>query len=623
MVPLQLATIAALTPDGYRVDIWDELVEGPLQLDSAVGYDLIGMTSFGGTLSRNLELALALRARGIRVVVGGPGVSAEPEACRGVFDTIFIGEAERTWPRFLADWERGEARAEYRQIEKLDLTDTPRPRFEPLGEKVRRYRVGAFQTTRGCPFDCEFCDVIYLFGRRQRHKPVDRVIDEVREQQRLGFTTLFVADDEFVADKTYTKELLRALIAVNDGSPEPLSYFTQCSLNAAKDAELLELLTDCNFTRVLIGLESPSTAALLETNKRHNLRPDLVSEVHRILSYGIGIKGTFILGFDADGPETFDEHLRFYRASFVPSVQIYPLQANNGTRLWRRMMQEGRLLDIRRAFDAELGPGHVPLMLGNIMPKRMSRRELLEGYRRVIDEVARWESLRERLCGWVSLVSREPRVSERQPSADELLGLARRLGAGDEHLSVVGDIIDHTQTVAPFMMKRVATFVAMHQDGRNSWEGIVRACEAALAVERKVDWKKLEVTIELRMPAAFVAGFEGLFGPAFDRVFRNLAARDELAEALVQVFVDFLTRLGAGFAAVDEHHPSLVEELCDRVCAERNGIPPEQFVPVEDGAVPSWRAIRLHEAVLKGVGDELVRVRGDSKLSRERADATA
>src|SRR5262249_3788695 len=156
-------------------------------------------------LPRCRQVASVLRRRGLKIAVGGPGVSGTPDAYRGSFDILFIGEAENTWPQFLRDWETGEPKTEYRQIEKPDLTASPMPDSRSLAPFAKTYAMGSVQTTRGCPFDCEFCDVIYLFGRRSRHKPIETVLAEVRAMQRLGMQSVFFCDDEFIGDPKYVK----------------------------------------------------------------------------------------------------------------------------------------------------------------------------------------------------------------------------------------------------------------------------------------------------------------------------------------------------------------------------------------------------------------------------------
>ena len=259
ITPLSLATIAALTPDDVEVDLWDEPVHGRIdESTDLTDYDLVGISCFVHRLSRAKEIAQIFRQCGIPVAVGGPGPSSAPEQCRDDFDILFIGEAELTWPQFISDFLAGNYKSEYRQIAKPDLAISPIPRWDGLADYMENYALGAVQTTRGCPFDCDFCDVIYLHGRRQRHKPIDSVLKEIRVLQELGMRYIFFCDDNFIGNLRYAKELLREVIALNRTFDKPLAFQTQLSINVAKDEELLELLADANFSQILIGIETPN-----------------------------------------------------------------------------------------------------------------------------------------------------------------------------------------------------------------------------------------------------------------------------------------------------------------------------------------------------------------------------
>ena len=265
-MPLGLATLASLTPDEFHVDIWDELVRGRIEeigLDKK--YDLVGVTSHSANLGRALQIGDFFRAKGCLVVIGGPGVTSNPERCRRHFDIIFIGESELIWQQFLSDWKNGSYRSEYRQIEKPDVSLSPMPKWDSITQDVKKYAMGTVQTTRGCPNDCEFCDVIYLNGRRQRHKSVHQILEEVGNLQRLGLRSISFNDDNFSVAHGWAKEVLRSLIPANNAFPEPLRFMTQLSIDVARDDELLELLSDANFYQVLIGIESPNKESLKET----------------------------------------------------------------------------------------------------------------------------------------------------------------------------------------------------------------------------------------------------------------------------------------------------------------------------------------------------------------------
>jgi len=295
MVPLHMATVAALTPDDVEVDIYDESILDEIDVETkfASRYDLIGVTGYIAHLPRARQIASICRQWGVPVVIGGPGVTGSPDTCRGLFDVLLLGEAELTWPRFIREWQRGTHMKEYRQVDRPDLASSPPPRWHSVAPYMDRYLMGGVQTTRGCPYDCEFCDVIHLFGRKPRHKPIDCVIAEVAALERLGVRLIFMCDDDFIGDKKYTKELLRELIPVNNSFDQPLVFTTQLTITLAKDDELMALMADCNFSQVLVGVETPRAASLRETNKLQNLRGDLVTDVKKIQSYGISVRASW------------------------------------------------------------------------------------------------------------------------------------------------------------------------------------------------------------------------------------------------------------------------------------------------------------------------------------------
>src|SRR5690606_24107919 len=217
---------------------------------------------------------------------------------------------------FLRDFARGAWQPEYRPAEKPDLSRSPLPRFDLL--PIDRYHAMTIQFARGCPFQCEFCDIIVVYGRRPRAKRVEQVMAEIAECHRLGARQIFVVDDNFIGNKKLAKELLREIGRWGRAHRHPIEFNTEVSLNAAQDEELLELLRDANFTTVFVGIESPRRESLQETRKTQNTRGDLVESVRRIQSYGIQVQAGMIVGFDADDTDIFEEQLRFIQEARIP-----------------------------------------------------------------------------------------------------------------------------------------------------------------------------------------------------------------------------------------------------------------------------------------------------------------
>ncbi len=379
---LSMPTLAGLTPAPHEVVLCDENVE---EIDFDREADVVGVTGYIVHRERMFEIIDEFRRRGRFVVVGGPFASLCPEQLRGRCDCLFVEEAEETWPRFLADFEAGVPESEYRPDEKPDMTLSPTPRFDLL--HVDRYHALTIQFARGCPFNCEFCDIIVVYGRRPRAKSVEQVMREVRECYRLGARQIFIVDDNFIGNKKLAKELLRALGVFGRENGYPISFQTEVSLNVAGDEELLSLMHAANFTTIFIGIESPRRASLAETKKTQNLRGDLVENVRKIQSYGIQVQAGMIVGFDHDDDSIFEEQLRFIQEARIPVSMTGMLQAMPKTPLYERVEREGRLITESTGDQ---------FVLSNIVPQLMTRRALYQGYRWLAEQLYDFRNYRAR-----------------------------------------------------------------------------------------------------------------------------------------------------------------------------------------------------------------------------------
>jgi radical SAM superfamily enzyme YgiQ (UPF0313 family) len=299
-----------------------------------------------------------------------------------------VGEAEDTWPRFLDDFAAGCPRAEYITQDRPDMSLAPAPRFDLLD--FDRYQAMTIQFGRGCPFRCEFCDIIVVYGRRPRTKKIEQVMAEVRECHRLGARQICLADDNFIANKAEAKKLLRALAEWGRETGYPISFYSELSVNVAQDEEMLELMRQANMTTVFLGIESPRKASLEETKKTQNTRGDLLEQVYKIQSYGLQVQAGMIVGFDNDDPTIFEEHLRFAQEARIPYVITHMLQAIPQTPLYERVRAEGRLIAETVGHGQELG-------FSNIEPLRMSSLELHRGYRKLIQELFSVENYHQRM----------------------------------------------------------------------------------------------------------------------------------------------------------------------------------------------------------------------------------
>ena len=384
---LALPTVAGLTPPPHEVVLCDENVES---IDFNTDADIVGVTGFVVHKQRVLEISEIFRRRGKLVAAGGPFATLCPEELRGKVDVLFVGEAEYTWPRFLHDYEVGVWRAEYRQDDKPSMLDSPLPRFDLL--KVGRYRSMAIQFARGCPYNCEFCDIIVMYGRRPRTKSVAQVLAEVEAIHRLGASNVFVVDDNFIGNKKEAKALLAALADWQRARGYPIEFMTEVSLNVAQDDELLGLMKQAHFITVFVGIESPRAASLTESNKTQNMREDPVAAVHRIQAAGIEVMAGMIVGFDHDDPSIFEEQFRFIQRARIPISMTGMLNAVPKTPLHERLKAAGRLI------AESVGDQFV---FTNIVPGGMSRLELYEGYRLLLRRLYSYRAYRRRAMAFI------------------------------------------------------------------------------------------------------------------------------------------------------------------------------------------------------------------------------
>lgn len=394
MINGALPTLAGLSA-GHHVTILDENVE-PIDFEALRKYDIVGVTGMTVQKKRMVEILKQLKAMEIFTVVGGPYASVDEPFFDGLCDVLFSGEAETTWPGFLSDFAAGRAyKKEYKQDEPTDMTKVPRPRYDLL--KVPRYASGALQFSRGCPFACEFCDIIVTFGRKPRMKRPQQVIEELEDMKKAGFFSVFIVDDNFIGNKVAAKELLNHIIPWQEKNGYPLRLSTEASINLADDDELLDLLYRANFRNVFIGIETPRRESLLETKKLQNTRGDsLDDKLARVQSAGLDIHAGFIVGFDNDDAAIFEEQYDFIQRNGVLLAMVGMLTAIPKTPLFLRLQKEGRLVD----NDPNT----------NIVPKQMTREELRDGYWKLVSRLYSPEAFLDRYFQ----VYRLPQYDERR-----------------------------------------------------------------------------------------------------------------------------------------------------------------------------------------------------------------
>jgi radical SAM superfamily enzyme YgiQ (UPF0313 family) len=380
-----LPLLAALTPDQHSVTIVDENVE-PIDFDRLARADIVGLTGMTVQRARMREILRELKDRGVFTIVGGPWVSVQEDYFDGLTDVIFVGEAETTWPQFLEDWAQGRHQHRYQQHEATDMTTVPVPRYDLL--KAKNYLFGSVQFSRGCPFQCEFCDIIVTFGRRPRLKTSAQVIAELEALRKQHLKIAFIVDDNLIGNKVAVKPLLRDLAAWQTAEGYPFTFFTEASLNLAEDEELMELMGAANIQTVFIGIESPNEDSLRETKKYQNVRKGgtIVDRVRKVQDSGIEVWCGMIVGFDHDDNRIFKSQYEFARQTDIMHTMVGMLSAIPKTPLHARLKTEGRL-----------DPSDEQPFGTNVIPLGMTREELRDGYIGLMQELYDAEFYFERL----------------------------------------------------------------------------------------------------------------------------------------------------------------------------------------------------------------------------------
>jgi len=369
--PLGLLTVSALLPPSWERRLVDLNVRS-LKTSDIEWADMVFATAMLVQKDSLKHVIQRCKARGKRVVLGGPYVTTSiedlPEA-----DHIFLGEAETTLPQFIADLAGGETKRTYQAAEKPPLSATPIADFRIAD--LKRYSAMSVQYSRGCPFNCEFCDIIEIYGRVPRTKSNQQMIAEFDALKALGWRgTVFIVDDNFIGNKKNVRKLLPALIEWQKKNGYPFSLLTEASVNLADDDELLANMQNAGFHRVFLGIETPVEESLKEAQKSQN-RGNLLDSVKKIQSYGMEVMAGFIVGFDNDPEDIFERQIKFIRESAIPLAMVGILTALPDTQLWRRLKKEGRLLTESSGNNTNCELNFVP---------RMDPARLVEGYQSIM-----------------------------------------------------------------------------------------------------------------------------------------------------------------------------------------------------------------------------------------------
>jgi radical SAM superfamily enzyme YgiQ (UPF0313 family) len=302
---------------------------------------------------------------GRKVVAGGPLVTASPHEFDHI-DHLVLNEAEITFPQFLSDLSRSNARHAYTSSERPDLATTPLPRWDLVS--IRDYLSVTIQFSRGCPYDCEFCDIVQLYGRGTRVKTLEQVNQELDAVYATGWRgRLFVVDDNFIGAKAQARAMLRTVIEWQQARGHPFDLYGQASIDLAEDEDLLNLMSTAGFELVVIGFESPQEASLKETGKYQNCNQDMIQVIKTIHSHGMEVAGSFIVGFDSDPPDIFERQSDFIQNTGVMVINMALLNAFPKTRLYERLKKEGRLIGEPSGDPSDGSINFVPKMDPNML----------------------------------------------------------------------------------------------------------------------------------------------------------------------------------------------------------------------------------------------------------------
>jgi radical SAM superfamily enzyme YgiQ (UPF0313 family) len=375
--PLGLLTIASMIPEGWEKKLVDVNVSA-LKDDDIEWADMVFISAMIVQKEDAITILERCKKANKIVVAGGPIFTTNSEDFEqyGV-DHFVLDEGEITLPLFLIDLANGNAKHIYRSSDRPDISKTPVPLWALIN--ISDYYGMVLQFSRGCPFNCEFCDIVIMNGRIPRTKSPKQVLAELQAIFDLGFRGFFfIVDDNFIGNKVKVKELLVELIDWQKERDYPFNFLTEASLNLAADEELMELMAKANFKSVFLGIETPSIESLKECGKFQNTKDDLVESVKKILNHGMMVMGGFIVGFDNDTETIFDAQIDFIQRTGITTAMVGMLGALPKTQLWYRLEKEGRLLNVSTGENTNGSLNFIP---------RMGVNNLLSGYSRILSTI--------------------------------------------------------------------------------------------------------------------------------------------------------------------------------------------------------------------------------------------
>jgi len=374
--PLGLITVASILPSEWQKKLID-LNVSKLKTKHILWADYVFISAMSIQLKSANEIIKRCRQLKRKIVAGGPLFTEYPENFPNV-DHLVLNEAEITLPQLINDMKNGSARTLYQTSEFPEITKSPLPDYSLLN--TSKYTTLSIQYTRGCPFDCEFCDITALFGRKVRTKSTNQILAELENLYNIGWRgNVFFVDDNFIGNKKILKsDLLPSMISCMRKKNDPFVFNTEASINLADDDKLMELMKQAGFSNVFVGIETPEEASLAECNKIQNRNRDLIQSVKKIQATGMEVTAGFIVGFDNDSPSVFQRQIDFIQKSGIITAMVGLLNAPKKTRLYRRLKNEGRII-------SEFSGDNTDYTL-NFIPK-MNKKELINGYQKIIQGI--------------------------------------------------------------------------------------------------------------------------------------------------------------------------------------------------------------------------------------------
>ncbi len=500
MPPLGLITIAALCPADWTLRLVDCSFE-ELTDDDLLGSDLIMLSAMHAQREEVREVSSRARMLGRRTIIGGPYASSQPEEALQIADHVVAGEPDDVFGEIARALENGTAQRLYEIAEKPDVTNSPTPRFDLL--RTDRYTSTAIQFSRGCPFQCEFCDIITLYGRRPRTKTPAQLLAELDALHELGWDRLlFIVDDNFVGNHKKALEVSEAIAEWQDRHGRPFALYTEASIDLAQRPELVRAMVAANFFMVFVGIESPSEDSLAETKKYQNLRQDPLAALRILQHGGLWVMGGFIVGFDSDTERIFDRQREFIEIAAVPWAMAGFLQAPPTTPLFDRMVKEGRLLLESGATTNFHSPNFVTAMPRPLLLRRF-RSLLLE----LFEPQAFYDRAFRSLVHWRAA---EGQVPPRLPRMYQL-------GVGIRSFALQGLVPGYRRAYWSFLVKILLRF---GKDPLKRWWGFTLLCSgrhfiryaqqvaAELETELEQADRDAKTSITARAPKSAIPGAE-------------------------------------------------------------------------------------------------------------------